>query len=144
MKDSLKIAVQFLHDDQYNLEVRAAALYTLYALFTNLNLKPRLKIPVTCDQWSKIIEFIHIMSNQRAEKDIEFIFRYLLHSKAFEYCSDQELKQPNLYNLKTNRELKKSKPSSATNQKSQADMEKFVAETFEDELIDVKFNVVDI
>lgn len=44
MKDTLKIIVEFVYDDEYNLEVRTAALYTLYAFYTQQIHKPFNKV----------------------------------------------------------------------------------------------------
>jgi hypothetical protein len=89
MKDTLKITVEYLYDD-LDLEVRTGALYALYGLYFHQMSMPRTKIQVTPNQWISILEFISIM-NQRSVQEPEYVFRRLLHSDAFEFCTEIEL-----------------------------------------------------
>ena len=104
MKDILKITVEYFYDIGLDLEVRAAALYTLYAIYFHQMNRPKMKvalllflflllykifkfkISVTPQQWISILQFIDII-NQAEHVDVEYCFRYLLYSDAFEFCS---------------------------------------------------------
>ena len=51
MKDILKVTVEYFYDNDLDLEVRTASLYTLYAIYFHQMNRPRMKIAVTPDQW---------------------------------------------------------------------------------------------
>ena len=53
------------------------------------------KIPVLPSQWISILQFIDVTSKCE-HVDVEYVFRFLLHSNAFEFCSSYEIKYVNL------------------------------------------------
>jgi hypothetical protein len=44
MKDIFKITVEFFYDEELITEARAAALYTLYALYSHQIIRPKIKV----------------------------------------------------------------------------------------------------
>lgn len=97
-----------MYDDELFKEVRTAALFTLFALYSHQINRPKMKvsnllifleslhlilvikIPVTPVQWVEILSFIDTI-NQAEHFDVEYVFRHLLHSDAFEFPSTFEL-----------------------------------------------------
>lgn len=100
MKDTLRIVAEYLYDDDLDHEVRAAALYTVYAMFNHQMNRPRIKVAVTPAQWINILQFIDLI-NQAEHVDVEYVFRYLVHSDAFEFSSTYEIEN-SIPSLKTN------------------------------------------
>ena len=45
------------------------------------------KIQVTQNQWLEILKFIGEITQNEENADIDYIFRFLLHSDAFEFCA---------------------------------------------------------
>jgi hypothetical protein len=115
------------------------------------------KIPILPSQWISILQFIDITSKCE-HVDVEYVFRFLLHSNAFEFCSSYELKYvnstPNLelnifkhhfYKLKNSAHLKglapaKNQPKSIedlTKSERVMSMLEFKKALIEDELTEV-------
>ncbi|RNA27823.1 snRNA-activating complex subunit 1 [Brachionus plicatilis] len=86
MKDLLKIGSEYLYDEELYPEVRTGALYVIYAIYFNQSNRPRTKVPVSTEQWIQILKFVDFL-NQAEHVDAEYVFRHLLHSDAFEFCS---------------------------------------------------------
>lgn len=51
MKDTLRITCEYLYDTELDLEVRAAALYTLYGLYYHQMNRPRTKVNKKWHEW---------------------------------------------------------------------------------------------
>ena len=103
----LKVTLGYLFDDELDLEVRTGALYTLYGIYFHQVDKPKmkvrkkklylkkldstllfnLKIQVTQLQWLEILSFIGCITIKEENADVEYIFRFLLHSDAFDFCA---------------------------------------------------------
>lgn len=49
-----------------------------------------MQISVTPNNWIKTLEFVDVI-NQAEHVDVEYIFRFLLHSDAFEFSSVYEI-----------------------------------------------------
>ncbi|CAF0824086.1 unnamed protein product [Brachionus calyciflorus] len=135
MKDVLKIGCEYLYDQELYPEVRTGALYTLYAIYCNQSNRPRQKIPVTPLHWIEILKFIDFI-NQAEHVDVEYSFRYLLHSDAFEFCSSFEIKNRSISTFKVGNQHKN--PLRINNEETSTDfqlnMTDFKEIVFNDEL----------
>lgn len=133
MKDTLKITAEYIYDTDLDLEVRTAALYTIYGLYHHQMNRPRTKIPMTPTQWIQILQFIDTI-NQAEHVDVEYVFRHLLHSDAFEFSSVYEI-ETNIPNLKGN--TKTVKITSSDNVEGDVENKnEFVNSTIKDNLTD--------
>ena len=61
---------------------------------TFANLSSTWQVPITPNQWIQILQFVDVI-NQAKHVDVEYVFRYLLHSDAFEFCSSYETVKSN-------------------------------------------------
>ena len=117
---------------------------------------------MTSDQWIKILKYVAIV-NEKGHVDIEYVFRFLLHSNAFEFSSEQEFvsvtvsfhvcmsitqrlllnKQENFYNLKAVKGHKKATKTQEKETKKETDeqIEHFKSLVFHDELLEVIYSI---
>jgi hypothetical protein len=143
MKDTLKITVEYLHDKELDLGARTAALYTLYGLYMFQANRPRLKIPVSTEQWIEILQFIDII-NQADHTDVEYVFRFLLYNDAFEFCSTYEIIHRNSTYLKPSHKMPKANVDDVTvkSDNKLMNMSDFKNLVFGDELAEVFYKKI--
>lgn len=63
MKDTLKIAAEYLYDTELDLQVRTGALYTIYGLYYHQMNRPRIKVRLNLNRFGSIATWAGIANN---------------------------------------------------------------------------------